>query len=143
MKLSMDQMVMDVKAAVQELAKTGLKVGVVGYCLGGTMAWLAATRIPGVAAAVGFCVSVGTPAPSSQVRCSASETDTSSADFGQGPRGAQAARPHLRGAATAPAVAARQLPGDREQARGPSPLPRAPRIAATPASSMGRPARLR
>jgi len=54
MKLSLDQMVMDVKAAVQELSKTGLKVGVVGYCLGGTMAWLAATRIPGVAAAVGY-----------------------------------------------------------------------------------------
>ena len=53
-KISFDQMVMDVKAAVQELTKTGLKVGVVGYCLGGTMAWLAATRIPGVAAAVGY-----------------------------------------------------------------------------------------
>ena len=54
MKLSLDQMVMDVKAAVQELSKTGLKVGVVGYCLGGTMAWLSATRIPGVSAAVGY-----------------------------------------------------------------------------------------
>jgi carboxymethylenebutenolidase len=53
-KVSLDQMVMDVKAAVQELAETGLKVGVVGYCLGGTMAWLSATRTPGVSAAVGY-----------------------------------------------------------------------------------------
>ena len=53
-KLSLDQLVMDVRAAVNELRKTGLKVGVVGYCMGGTMAWLAATRIDGVAAAVGY-----------------------------------------------------------------------------------------
>ena len=31
-----------------------MKVGVVGYCMGGTLAWLAATRIKGVAAAVGY-----------------------------------------------------------------------------------------
>jgi len=43
-----------VRAAVKELQKTGLKVGVVGYCMGGTVAWLAATRIDGVAAAVGY-----------------------------------------------------------------------------------------
>jgi carboxymethylenebutenolidase len=53
-KLGWDPMVMDVRAAVNELRKTGLKVGVVGYCMGGTMAWLAATRIDGVAAAVGY-----------------------------------------------------------------------------------------
>lgn len=48
------QLVMDVRAAVQHLAGQGLKVGVVGYCMGGTFAWLAATRIKGVAAAVGY-----------------------------------------------------------------------------------------
>ncbi len=53
-KLGFDVMVMDVRAAVTELRKTGLRVGVVGYCMGGTMAWLAATRIDGVAAAVGY-----------------------------------------------------------------------------------------
>jgi carboxymethylenebutenolidase len=53
-KLGWDTMVMDVRAAVKDLQKTGLKVGVVGYCMGGTMAWLAATRIDGVAAAVGY-----------------------------------------------------------------------------------------
>ena len=53
-KLGWDLMILDVRAAVKELAKTGLKVGVVGYCMGGTVAWLAATRIDGVAAAVGY-----------------------------------------------------------------------------------------
>ena len=31
-----------------------MKVGVVGYCFGGTVAWLAATRLKNVAAAVGY-----------------------------------------------------------------------------------------
>jgi carboxymethylenebutenolidase len=53
-KLGFDVMVMDVRAAVAELRKTGLRVGVVGYCMGGTMAWLSATRVDGVAAAVGY-----------------------------------------------------------------------------------------
>jgi carboxymethylenebutenolidase len=53
-KLTLDQAMMDVKATVKELAKSGVKVGVVGYCFGGTIAWLAATRIDGVAAAVGY-----------------------------------------------------------------------------------------
>jgi len=53
-KVGWDPMVMDTRAAVKELAKTGLKVGVVGYCMGGTMAWLTATRIDGVSAAVGY-----------------------------------------------------------------------------------------
>ena len=53
-KLQIEDAVRDVAAAVKEAQKTGQKVGVVGYCFGGTMAWLAATRIPGVAAASSF-----------------------------------------------------------------------------------------
>jgi carboxymethylenebutenolidase len=53
-KLSTDQAMMDVKATVKELQKAGLKVGVVGYCFGGTVAWLSATRVDGVSAAVGY-----------------------------------------------------------------------------------------
>ncbi|HZL98859.1 MAG TPA: dienelactone hydrolase family protein [Planctomycetota bacterium] len=53
-KLGVDDAVKDVRAAVRELTKAGQKVGVVGYCFGGTVAWLAATRIDGVAAAVGY-----------------------------------------------------------------------------------------
>jgi carboxymethylenebutenolidase len=53
-KLQIEDAVRDVAAAVKELNKGGQKVGVVGYCFGGTVAWLAATRIPGVAAASSF-----------------------------------------------------------------------------------------
>jgi carboxymethylenebutenolidase len=53
-KCDLDQLVMDVRAAVKALQAEGLKVGVVGYCLGGTMAWLAATRIDGLAASVPY-----------------------------------------------------------------------------------------
>jgi carboxymethylenebutenolidase len=53
-KLSTDHAMMDVQATVKELGKSGQKVGVVGYCFGGTVAWLAATRLHGVAAAVGY-----------------------------------------------------------------------------------------
>jgi carboxymethylenebutenolidase len=53
-KLQLDHAVMDTRAAVAELGKTYPKVGVVGYCFGGTIAWLAATRIDGVAAASSF-----------------------------------------------------------------------------------------
>ena len=53
-KLQTDQVTMDVNAAVKELAKSGQKVGVVGYCFGGFVAWLSATRLSGVAASVGY-----------------------------------------------------------------------------------------
>ena len=53
-RLKMDDAVMDVAAAVDYAAKsTNKKVGVIGYCFGGTLAWLAATRLP-VQAAVGY-----------------------------------------------------------------------------------------
>lgn len=53
-KIPIDDCVKDVRAAVKALAGEGLKVGVVGYCFGGTLAWLAATRIDGVACAIGY-----------------------------------------------------------------------------------------
>jgi carboxymethylenebutenolidase len=53
-KLPVEDAVKDVRAAVKSLAAERLKVGVVGYCFGGTLAWLAATRIGGVACAVGY-----------------------------------------------------------------------------------------
>jgi carboxymethylenebutenolidase len=53
-KLSIDNAVKDVDAALQYAGKeTGKPAGVVGYCFGGTMAWLSATRLA-PAAAVGY-----------------------------------------------------------------------------------------
>lgn len=53
-RLNIDHAVMDVAAAVQYAARSiSKKVGVIGYCFGGTLAWLAATRLP-VQAAVGY-----------------------------------------------------------------------------------------
>ena len=53
-KLNMDEAVKDVDAALQYLQKeTGKPAAVVGYCYGGTLAWLSATRLP-AAAAVGY-----------------------------------------------------------------------------------------
>jgi carboxymethylenebutenolidase len=43
-KLGWDEVMADTKAAVDAAKKAG-KVGVVGYCFGGTVAWLAATRL--------------------------------------------------------------------------------------------------
>ena len=54
-KIGMDNALKDVAAAI-EYARGTLgcaKVGVVGYCFGGSLAWLAATRL-GPAAAVGY-----------------------------------------------------------------------------------------
>ena len=53
-KINIDEAVKDVDAALQYAGKeTGKPAGVVGYCYGGTLAWLSATRLtPG--AAVGY-----------------------------------------------------------------------------------------
>jgi len=53
-KLNPDKSLEDVAAAIDFAhAATGKKVGVIGYCFGGTMAWLAATRLH-PAVAVGY-----------------------------------------------------------------------------------------
>ena len=43
-KVDREQMVRDVAAAIG-VAKEGGKVGIVGFCLGGTVAWAAAGRL--------------------------------------------------------------------------------------------------
>ena len=48
-----EHMLADIAASVEALAPSG-KVGIVGYCLGGTLAWAAAARVPGLAASVGY-----------------------------------------------------------------------------------------
>ena len=52
-KLDWKQAMLDVQAAVGEAAKGG-KVGIVGYCYGGTVTWLAAARASGLACAVPY-----------------------------------------------------------------------------------------
>jgi len=52
-KVDQDKALLDVSAAVAEASKAG-KVGVVGFCFGGRMAWLAAARIDGIAASVPY-----------------------------------------------------------------------------------------
>ncbi len=51
-RLDWDEAVLDVGAAVRRVAATG-PVGVVGYCFGGSMAWLAAAALP-IRASVGY-----------------------------------------------------------------------------------------
>src|SRR5206468_53669 len=52
-KVNIDDALLDVRAAVEAAAAPG-KVGVVGFCFGGRIAWLAASRIEGVAASVPY-----------------------------------------------------------------------------------------
>ena len=47
-KVSLDDALKDVAAAIKAAAAAG-KVGIVGYCWGGTVAWAAATRLGGLA----------------------------------------------------------------------------------------------
>jgi carboxymethylenebutenolidase len=51
--LNWEHMMADVAAAKQDLKGIG-PVGVIGFCMGGTAAFLSACRIPGLAAAVAF-----------------------------------------------------------------------------------------
>ncbi len=51
--LNWEHMMADVTAAKEELKGAG-PVGVIGFCMGGTAAFLAACRIPGLAASVAF-----------------------------------------------------------------------------------------
>jgi len=54
-KLSFDGVTAETTAAVAWLREhTDLGIGIVGYCFGGTVAWLGATRVSGIRAAVGY-----------------------------------------------------------------------------------------
>ena len=44
---------LDIAAAI-EVAEQGGKVGIVGFCLGGALAWASAAQLPGLDAAVGY-----------------------------------------------------------------------------------------
>ena len=52
-KITPDMAMKDAQAAVKEAAKAG-KVGIVGYCWGGFVAWMAANKVAGLACAVPY-----------------------------------------------------------------------------------------
>ena len=52
-KVNIDKALLDVGAAVTTASTAG-KVGVVGFCFGGRVAWLAASRVDGIAASVPY-----------------------------------------------------------------------------------------
>jgi carboxymethylenebutenolidase len=52
-KITTDMAMKDAQAAVNEAAKSG-KVGIVGYCWGGFVAWMAANKVSGLVAAAPY-----------------------------------------------------------------------------------------
>ena len=52
-KVDFQQVLRDVAAAI-DVAKEAGKVGIVGYCFGGSVAWEAAANLPALSAAVGY-----------------------------------------------------------------------------------------
>lgn len=69
----------DIAAAVGLLRGEGRRVGVVGYCWGGALAWTAATAVDGVSAAVCYYGQIPTPEAALRcpVMCHFGETDSS------------------------------------------------------------------
>jgi carboxymethylenebutenolidase len=54
-KINFDFALEDVQAAIDWLqSETDKPIGIVGFCFGGTVAWLAACRLPDISAAVGY-----------------------------------------------------------------------------------------
>jgi len=53
-KVGDDDALKDIKAAIDTLTAEGLSCAVVGYCWGGSLAWLTATRIDGTKGAVSY-----------------------------------------------------------------------------------------
>lgn len=52
-QMTWDSAILDMKAAIEHASKAG-KVGIVGFCWGGSASWVAACGIPGLAAAVSY-----------------------------------------------------------------------------------------
>ncbi len=63
-----DAMLRDVAAAIGDLKSAG-PIGVVGFCMGGSVAFLSATRLNGVSAAVGFYGGQITPFADEKPKC--------------------------------------------------------------------------
>ena len=67
-RVSWDEALKDVSAAVEAVKHVG-RVGIVGYCWGGAVTWVAAARVPGLAAAVPYYGGAIPSLASEQPRC--------------------------------------------------------------------------
>jgi carboxymethylenebutenolidase len=67
-KLKNDEVLLDLKAGIDKIAGIG-KVGCVGYCWGGTMSYLASTRLPLAAAVVYYGGGVNVDVSFRRARC--------------------------------------------------------------------------
>jgi carboxymethylenebutenolidase len=96
-RASTDAALLDVAAARDAVAGTG-KVGVIGYCWGGFVAWVAAARVPGLAGAVAYYGGGMTDAIAEQPKCPviAHFGDRDSMIPMVGVRALAAAHPHAR-----------------------------------------------
>jgi carboxymethylenebutenolidase len=52
-KVNHDEALLDINAAVESVSNAG-RVGIVGFCFGGRLAWLSAARVGGLSAAVAY-----------------------------------------------------------------------------------------
>ena len=79
-KIDWSKMLLDIEAGVKEVQSAG-PVGVVGFCMGGSIAYLAATRLAGLSAAVAFyggqIVKYADEKPKCPVQMHFGETDAS------------------------------------------------------------------
>jgi carboxymethylenebutenolidase len=77
-KMQWDKVLLDAGAALANVKSAG-KTGIVGYCWGGTVSWMGASRLPGLAAAVtyygGGITSNSGEKPKCPVMCHWGETD--------------------------------------------------------------------
>jgi carboxymethylenebutenolidase len=71
MATPLDQAMGDIAACVAFLRTRGEKVCIVGYCYGGSMAWLAASRVDGLAAASSYYGSMVEANAAQTLRCPA------------------------------------------------------------------------
>jgi carboxymethylenebutenolidase len=67
-KIPLDKTLLDVAAAIAALQSAG-KVAIVGHCFGGSLAWFGATRLPGLAATVGYYGGMIAPHVAEKPRC--------------------------------------------------------------------------
>jgi carboxymethylenebutenolidase len=79
-KIDWAKMLLDIQAGIDDVKAAG-PVGVIGFCMGGSVAFLAATRLSGVSAAVAYyggqIVKFADEKPKCQVQMHFGETDAS------------------------------------------------------------------